>query len=432
MPTRNTDGRPVVYDLTEVLLASTGKLRYYGIVRVVAEIARSLRLQDQTIKFGVFSWGHGAFFEVFPMVEHDVVDLNVPTGVKQTRVRSRHYKPNPLRDLVLAPIRSIAKRRARRAWETGCPDLRRLHMSNTILVSCGRPKLIVEQILALDGDRVPYGFIPLLHDMIPLHDHFDHKRKGFPTNFVGDNQTIISRADLVVANSEFTRSEILNFSEKGVLPKPAEVSVVQLVHECPAGSEAAEQMPPSDPYILAVGATLGRKNLDVVLDAMLRLKSRGAQVPKLVLAGATRKHIVSHLEAEAFAPIRQLVEFRTNPNQTDLVELYRNALALVIPSRMEGWGLPAGEALWLGTPVICSTAPVFREVCGDLGLYFDPDDAKALVDILVQLQSSPSFVADLRRRISDAKPSFRTWDVVASDLLRAISDMRTLSKAEPR
>jgi glycosyltransferase involved in cell wall biosynthesis len=406
-----------VYDLTEVLLASTGKLRYYGIVRVVAEIGAALRKIDPHTRFCIYSPGHDCFYEIFPTVGADgVVELNVPEGVRQLRVRRLHYTKNKLRDALVKPVRALANYLNRRAWRKAGIDLPELDLAGKVFVSCARPKLIVDATETLRRQGKTCQIVPMLHDMIPLHDHFSHRQSSFPTNFVGDNQTIVARASLILANSEFTRDEVLSFSGQGQLPPVSRVVAVPLVHECPEGTEPADLTMPQEPYLLAIGAATGRKNLEVVFDAMLVLHAAGKPVPQLVLAGALRKRTAAYLEAERFAPIRDRVIIRVNPNQTDLVALYRNAEALVIASRMEGWGLPAGEALWLGTPAICSTAPVLREVCGDLGLYFDPDSPEELAQIIDRLLSDQQFAIDLRARIEAAKPSMRTWKTVAAEI----------------
>ncbi len=72
---------------------------------------------------------------------------------------------------------------------------------------------------------------------------------------------------------------------------------------------------------------------------------------------------------------------------SELATLYEGAEALVFPSIMEGFGLPALEALAAGCPVIASDIPVFHEVLGDLPKYFDPHDESALVACL----KNPSF-----------------------------------------
>jgi len=64
--------------------------------------------------------------------------------------------------------------------------------------------------------------------------------------------------------------------------------------------------------------------------------------------------------------------------QTDdaaLSGLIGGARALLMPSFAEGFGLPVIEALQLGTPVIASDLPVFREIAGDIPQLLDPTDA---------------------------------------------------------
>lgn len=66
----------------------------------------------------------------------------------------------------------------------------------------------------------------------------------------------------------------------------------------------------------------------------------------------------------------------------ELTSLYKNATALVFPSLMEGFGLPAVEALRAGCPVIVSDIPVFHELLGYSAIYFNPHDPEALAKIL--------------------------------------------------
>ena len=61
-------------------------------------------------------------------------------------------------------------------------------------------------------------------------------------------------------------------------------------------------------------------------------------------------------------------------DDNDLAFLYQNALCLAFPSRTEGFGLPALEAMALGCPVIASEAASLPEVCGDAVLYASPNN----------------------------------------------------------
>jgi glycosyltransferase involved in cell wall biosynthesis len=275
-------------------------------------------------------------------------------------------------------------------------------------------------IKALERDGSKAAVVPLLHDFMPLHRGRTVRSRRFDRNFHCDNRFVIERSKLILTNSDFTRGELAHFSEVGTLPKPGPVVAIPLVHHCPDGVEAPEIDLPTEPYLLTVGLNLGRKNIEIVLEALLRMKKQGLSVPPLIVAGALRRRLQRYVEQPSLQPIRDRIVFAKNPNQTDLVRLYTHALALVIPSRMEGWGLPAGEALWCGTPAICSTAPVFREVCGELGLYFDPDDPNALAALINRLAQDTAYRENLRARIAEAKPRLRTWKTVAEDILSVV------------
>lgn len=412
----------ISFDLTEVLLAVKGTRRYYGIVRVVAEIANALVRKGTRVRFCVHSPAFDCFFEIQPRLTSDgLIDLNVPTGSRQFTLRRSYYRQNRLRDFLLPAISLLIHRYNRTAWRLRGIDLTPLDMSGTTLITCSRPKLIVEAIATLERQFSNYRVVSMLHDMMPLHDFGGRAGSAFPENFIGDNTFVIKKSDFLLAVSNFTKSEIHSFAEKGTLPTPPPVHAVPLVHECPLGDDERVQPIPADPYILTVGSTLGRKNLNIVFEAMLHLQRSGKIVPTLCLAGSFRKRLKTHIEAARFDSIRDRIFIAPSPNQTDLVELYKHARALIMPSRMEGWGLPAGEALWFGTPAICSTAPVLREVCGELGLYFDPDDASQLAE-KIDYVMQPANARKLRERIANAHSNLRRWSDVASDLLSVLEN----------
>ena len=413
---------PVVFDLTELLLASTGKTRFYGIARTVAEIGGALARIAPPVRFSLHSAAHDRFFEITASTAGDRTAFDVPVGLRQWRVRSVHPVRRPLHDAGSAILRAVANARSRRTWAQAGVELPDIDLSGATLVSCASPKVIVEQLATLDRRRIRVRLVPLLHDMMPIHDRFEPRRADFPAKFVADNAHIIRRAERLLANSAFTRDEILRFAGDGTLPGLPEggVHVVPLVHECSVETGPVETAPPDGPYILTVGAMLGRKNLEASLDALSLMRGAGGPVPRLVVAGARRKTTDEHLASDARADIRDLVEVRHSPSQAELVALYRGAVATVVASRMEGWGLPAGESLWLGTPAICADVPALREVAGDLGLYFDPDAPDALADYLCRLITDGLYTSALRRKIAAAHPTLRTWNDVAHDLLSAL------------
>ena len=416
-----TSGMPIYYDLTEALLSASAKrVQYYGIARVVIETAREAALLDPNMHFVVFSFGKKAFYEIeWTRAPDGGVEFQIPKDVGQRWFRT-HFGGAGVLGLFMRLLNASVAKRNVRVWEERASGLKKADIRDGVFVSAARPKMIVDMIEVLKRNGSKARVVPLVHDFMPLHNGATKRFRRFDRNFMHDNRYLIGHSDLILTNSVFTLDELNRFAGTGMLPKPGPVTAIPLVHECPQGVESPEISLPPSPYLLTVGLNLGRKNIEVVLNAMIVLAKAGKSIPHLVLAGAHRKRLKRYVDRSELQPIRDRIVFVNNPNQTDLVRLYENALALVIPSRIEGWGLPAGEALWCGTPALCSTAPVFYEVCGELGLYFDPDDPETLAGQISRLNDDAAYREELRQRIAEAKPHLRTWKTVAVEMLAAL------------
>src|SRR6185503_7967172 len=99
-----------------------------------------------------------------------------------------------------------------------------------------------------------------------------------------------------------------------------------------------------------------------------------------------------------------------------LAALYRRAECVVLPSLMEGFGLPALEAMSSGTPLIVARNPALEEVCGDAAEYVD--DIGALPTILGRVLGDGSRRAALGRAGLERAGQF-SWDEAARRLLAA-------------
>ena len=413
------------YDLSEQFLASGLKFKYYGISRTVMEVGYELARSEADVRFVIFSPAHERFFEVTPRIGADsptgILDPGLPPEATPIRMRYSFPKPNRFRDLTYPLALWGARQINLKRWAC-VPEgaVREVDLHGQTLVSLGRPKIMADYLTVQERAGVKIKLNPLLHDMIPIYEFARSSSKFFSNNFTHDNHIVIERSERILSNSDFTKSEIERFSASGHLPPIPDVIPVPLCHELRPTHEPVHQTGPAEPYVLCVGILTGRKNLECVMEAYLHLQATGRKLPPLVLAGAQRKRTDTYLEQERFDVIRDRLHIVTNPNQAELRCLYEGALALAIPSRMEGWGLPLGEALWLGTPGLASTqAAALREVGGDLAQYFDPDDPKALADLIDTLQSDTAGYAALKARIAAAKSELRTWKDVAQGILAA-------------
>jgi glycosyltransferase involved in cell wall biosynthesis len=88
----------------------------------------------------------------------------------------------------------------------------------------------------------------------------------------------------------------------------------------------------------------------------------------------------------------------TGISTEQLVHYYAEAQAVIVPSLYEGFGLPAGEAMACGAPVISTNGGALPEVVGDAGLQVPVKDSAAIAAAVRQIFASP----ELRQQLSQA------------------------------
>ena len=130
----------------------------------------------------------------------------------------------------------------------------------------------------------------------------------------------------------------------------------------------------TDPYLLFVGALQARKDPVTAIEA-LSLVDAGL---RLVLVGPDKGAERQSREAVSRLRLNGRVEFTGHVGMDELASLYRDAEALVFPSRYEGFGLPVVEAMASGTPVVAAAAGAVPEVAGDAAILVEPGDPVAL------------------------------------------------------
>jgi alpha-1,3-rhamnosyl/mannosyltransferase len=195
--------------------------------------------------------------------------------------------------------------------------------------------------------------------VVTLHDlHFERDPGAMSLVDRVTFKTVVpraaKRADHVLVVSERTKRDAIELY--GLAPERITVT--------PHGVDPA--FGPGDGthggFALFVGAVQRRKDPLAALAA-----SRAAGLP-LVVAGPERDEaLVRELRAGG-ADVRGYVP------QSELARLYRQAAALVLPSRYEGFGIPVLEAMASGTPVVLSSDAALREVAGEAGIYGDLAD----------------------------------------------------------
>jgi len=213
--------------------------------------------------------------------------------------------------------------------------------------------------------------VVMLHDLIPI-THPEFCRPGDGAKHRRRVLTALRHASRIVVNSHYTAHELLAFAEREGLTAPP-IDVAHLGLE-PIFLQA-EPSAARRPYFVHVGTIEARKNLAFLLTIWRRLQEKmGDQAPRLVLIGRygwENEAVLDHLQRSP--NLQGLVHQVENLPDTALADLMSGAQAVLAPSSVEGFDLPAVEACALGVPLIASDIPAHRELVAQATL-IDPLD----------------------------------------------------------
>jgi glycosyltransferase involved in cell wall biosynthesis len=215
----------------------------------------------------------------------------------------------------------------------------------------------------------------LIHDLIPLtHPHFC--RAGEDRTHRRRMRNALVSATGLITNSGSTADAVHTIGQRLKLSVPP-ILVAWL------GGNALRRVPapqPSpQPFFLVLGTIEARKNHRLLLKVWSKLAERlGDKTPRLVIVGARGWEADDVFrQLNALGPLGEHVEERPRCSDQELGALMAGARALLMPSHVEGYGMPVFEALELGTPVIAADLAVYKEVAGDIPEYLPPDDVEA-------------------------------------------------------
>ncbi len=161
------------------------------------------------------------------------------------------------------------------------------------------------------------------------------------------------------------------------------------------------ERPVNNPYTFIIGGLRFKKGADFVLNVAKGLLDTNSDI-QIVVAGDSEPEYIA-----AAKDLPNLTLLGIVPD-SDLPRLMRCASSLLFLSHYEGFGIPAIEAMVVGTPAVVSNRASLPEVVGTAGIVVEPEDTATIVDTLIQLQENSQLRLDYSQRGKEHAKQY-TW-----------------------
>lgn len=203
----------------------------------------------------------------------------------------------------------------------------------------------------------------------------------------------VHRADKIIADSDFTRNEIIDVYD--VTPSNV-VTVypgIRNVFREPVSPRAIESVRKNynleGRFILFVGTIEPRKNLLGLIEGfrIMRESSPHFRDVKLVICGMSGWLFETTLKRMEQPDVADGIVRTGYISDEDLPALYSAAEALALPSWYEGFGFPCVEAMACGVPVLCSKDSSMSEITKDASVLVDPARTESIAEGLIRILS---------------------------------------------
>ena len=261
--------------------------------------------------------------------------------------------------------------------------------------------------------------VTVIHDLTPILFRKWHTFNGWFLQKLFLPQ-IIRNADLIITNSEYTKTDIVkHIGKEASRIVPVHLGISELFKPT-IDKEVLAKYGIVKEYILYQGTLEPRKNLINLISAYELYRDRFPNSSEqLILSGKKGWKIKEVISKKYSSRYRDDIILLGYIDRNDMPIIYSSATVFAYPSYYEGFGLPVLEAMACGTPIVTSNSSSLPEVAQEHAIYFNPEDILALSNAL----NEAKFVTPEKREKQIAHANSFSWGTTATNIINAINSL---------
>jgi len=271
------------------------------------------------------------------------------------------------------------------------------------------------------------GYLSLKSDLPQLtviHDlNFEHNPSDLPKSTLKFLKKrfpkFAKKADRICTVSHFSKEDIIDtygIPEEKIDVTYNGVSPIFKVIQPKEKNEIQNKFTKGQPYIVFVGAIHKRKNIQRLIEAYSKLKTKGAIPHHLLIVGEPMWKSQTITVNEI---MKEFIHFTGHVSLDDLAGIMGSADCLAFVSYFEGFGIPLVEAMQSGVPVLAGNLTSLPEIGGDSVLYCNPYSVESITEQLHVILTDTELRDELIKKGLERAKDF-SWDFTARDLWQAI------------
>ena len=293
-----------------------------------------------------------------------------------------------------------------------------LDLDSTWSIDNKKRSILFPDIKAQGGKIVSY-----IYDIIPL-DFPEYTDEKMLVDFIVYVAAILKNADVVLTETKSGVHSILNLCNQLGIENPKCISTwlgsdsINVAAKSVKSEKIANVL--NKRYILMVGTLEPRKNHKLVLDAFdKKLFDEGLDLVFVGREGWNNDEFIDRVYKHP--ELGKKFHYFKGLSDDEVQKLYMNAYLLAFPSYAEGFGLPIIEAYQNGLPVIGANIDVTREVAGDIGVFFEQDNANDFIDKVESLVDNVEKYDKLKKQVSMFQNT--TWQEMVAKIEEVLMNL---------